>query len=199
MSHDWLFRQTDQFLAGYGNVRYNVIRPDYTETDDLPESVIKNLLVDVERTGSSEIQPSVSGPEYYLVRSAKAVLKIGDIIIPDVADTQIPPLTVIQDFGYGSLKAMRTSRKGQMFNQKRKILVEEVYFDFVTGGGSGKPLDPEVVGSLPYEQMKGVMFTRNHIMVGTRILDIVSNVRYRILSLMGTGVVTSFIMEQDKS
>lgn len=159
--------------AQYGETtEMSIYRPAYDQagTEVL---IAEGIPMRLDPAGAGlQVQSPASGVRYSVVAGPKDIIRPGDVLIPTISDGSTPTYTVLQNLAMSDITAFKTNKKCTIFDTTRSTSAqyENVRFDFIAAPAAGEPIIPEFEGSKAMETNRAVLWTRENISRGKRLL-----------------------------
>lgn len=176
-------------MSYYGSTNeFDVFDVDYENSLENYISFGVSMRLDTKGAKTQVLNP-LPGVVYLVVIGLKSTLKSGNRLAPIKQDGSTPCATVIQNTEMADCVAFRSNRNGTIEVSQRDTsqLYTNVWFDFVA---ATKPTEPEIAEfqeSKRFETNRAVIYARQNVKKGMRLLDSETGRRYLILAVAGTG------------
>lgn len=203
MEHDQIQEMIDAGLELVGDIGRNnlyiVMRPDYADSLT-PLETVGSAPAHVEKAGgTAAAEPYFPGVPYLTVAISKRRLQPGDMLFPtNSKNGTVPIVTILNWDDTKEMVAIRTNRVGRLTKSVKETLFENVYFDFFSTPAPDQPLNPDMLGSLPHDSQKAIMWTRSGVYTGHRLVDTTTGLVYDIQAVHGTGNLLILSLRQGK-
>jgi hypothetical protein len=159
--------------AQYGEtIEMNIYRGVYDQAGT-EELVAEGIAMRLDPAGAgTQVQAPAPGVRYSVVAGPKDILRPGDILIPATSDGSTPKYTILQNLAMSDITAFKSNKIATIIDTTRSanVLANNVRFDFIAAPSAGEPIIPEFEGSKAMETNRAVIWTRENIVHGKRLI-----------------------------
>lgn len=187
------------------NGTFAVASVDYTAASQTPVPIEGSEAVDA-RMGisiaSSYAEPHFGGLDLYSIGADHSKYSIGNTFTPAGSFLGTPRITVLDAAVNSEHVGLRTNRRGAILSaggnaSNRKVLYDNIYFDFYAAPAEGTPKMPEYDASKKIQRRRVAMFAREGVRQGMWVMDYEnSEKQYRITSVHGTRQLLVLYVEE---
>lgn len=170
-------------------------RPDYTQIDGTPATIVPSIRIKVEPTNAKLTQARFLNADYYAVFGNRALFQPGDLIVPLGPMSNTPPVTIVSYSPNEECTGIRSQRVGSIYqNMDYPAVYTSVRFDFVGEGFPGSSLEQNLSGALSIPTKKAVLWARPNLRPEDNTSDIVG---MRLVEEDGSNPIAWIIKQID--
>lgn len=207
MSLDTGFQHFHAVIGKIAGQACNILRPNYSSSDNLPVSHLSNTKIKMEPGNRARLAHfSFPNVLLYTVFGDRSHFRPGDIIQPTGSDSTTPLVTILSYSPLEECIGFSTSRLGRICSDLGHDLFVNVRFEWVSSGFPASTMPENLAGALSIPIKKAVFFTRpgftpqtledSH---GYRLVEVdgTREVRWVIKLIDVIGNLTQITLEED--
>jgi hypothetical protein len=191
---------------------FNIYRCNFNQVDQTPV-LIGTQMFSVKVGGSNFALSKIAGLTYFTVTGNRNLILEGDILIPVSANSQFPPMTIMNFDNGLPIIAFKTARICNIVYSLNTgdTVYTNIYYDFISITTSQQGLIKDLSGALRIATKEIAMWTRPNVSPGSQAagadiqgMRIVENdpstilpIRYIIQAQTSVGNVKVFSIDQE--
>jgi hypothetical protein len=164
-----IFNKYNPLIGTYAGDLFNLCRPDYSSSDNIPVLIQSNVKYRCDTTSSKFAEPDFSDIPYYDIFGNRQIVQSGDILIRVNSTNVTPAITIASIYPQESMVGFRSSKLCRIYNYYNQddetdgLVYDNVYFDYLDSSYPGASLNRELANSLKIASTKAVIFPRDNV------------------------------------
>lgn len=172
MSIDELYESSMQYFGELMGDTFDVLRPDYTTTDNTPVLVHSGVKFRCDPATPQYAEPKLREIDWYSVFGDRDIVQPGDILRKTEDDGMTPVITIAHHMPIKEMVGFRSTRLGTLLSQEEDELYTNVRFDFLGLGFPGSSINRKLEDSLRIPSTRIIIYKRlNLIRLRTQLIE----------------------------
>jgi hypothetical protein len=171
MNLEGVFNRYQSKLGKAGGEQVDVYRPDYASEDQSGDGLIFGRKLRLQAQANKLSEPAVSGALQYNCYGQRDGIEAGDILVPITSGTGTPVITVASKAPQKAMIGFMTDRVGKITEDLSTDVYTNIRFAWLPITFPGSSLTEEMAGSMAISTRKAVLYKREGIKRGMRLID----------------------------